>query len=161
MTDSTKPKRHRKKITGFHATLMFIGFFGVIMAVNFLMAGLAIRTFGGTVVDNSYVASQKYNDWLAESRNQEAYGWNISKPVRAGDRLEIMALATEGLPLAGARVTAIAEHPIGRTDTYKLTFEEIGPGKYRSIEPLPAGRWKLKTSVVQGTRSYNLLNEVK
>ncbi|VAV91093.1 Type cbb3 cytochrome oxidase biogenesis protein CcoH, partial [hydrothermal vent metagenome] len=144
MMDSTETNRRRKKITGFHATMMFIAFFGVIMTVNFLMAGLAIGTFGGTVVDNSYVASQKYNDWLAEGRNQEAYGWNIAKPVRVDDRLEILALAAEGRPLASATVTAIAEHPVGRTDAFNLTFEEIEPGKYQSREPLPAGRWKLK-----------------
>jgi len=160
MTDNANEKPPRKKITGFHATMMFVAFFGVVMAVNFLMAGLAIGSFGGTVVDNSYVASQKYNDWLAESRVQEAHGWTIARPVRADDRLQIVARAKTDQPLAGATVTAVAEHPVGRTDAFNLTFAETEPGKYQSRETIPSGRWKLKISVVQGERRYNLVDEV-
>ena len=49
---------------------------------------MAIGTFGGTVVDNSYVASQNYNRWLADADEQEALGWKTkaaltTRPFRA------------------------------------------------------------------------------
>ena len=61
-----------KKFTGYHATMMIVGFFAVVVAVNLVMAQFALSTFSGTVVDNSYVASQKYNQWLEQARHQQA-----------------------------------------------------------------------------------------
>ena len=58
------------EMTGRKIAAIFVLFFGVIMAVNFTMASFASSTFGGVVVPNSYVASQKYNDWLAAAREQ-------------------------------------------------------------------------------------------
>jgi nitrogen fixation protein FixH len=45
-----------------------VAFFGVVIAVNLTMARLAIGSFGGVVVENSYVASQKFNGWLDRPR---------------------------------------------------------------------------------------------
>ena len=59
-----------KRITGRTMTAILCAFFGVVIAVNILMATIATRTFGGVVVENSYVASQEYNGWLAQSRRQ-------------------------------------------------------------------------------------------
>eukprot|EP01035_Chromulina_nebulosa_P040301 gene40301-54499_t len=62
-------------------TAIMCAFFAVVIGVNMLMASDAIRTFGGTVVDNSYVASQQYNGWLAEARVQRLYGWLTKRAV--------------------------------------------------------------------------------
>ncbi|MEM8918143.1 MAG: FixH family protein [Pseudomonadota bacterium] len=153
--------RTKKKITGFHVTLMFIAFFGVIAAVNFLMAGLAISSFGGTVVDNSYVASQKYNQWLEESRREAAHGWTVSAPVRTGDRLAITVQNSQGANLSNAGISAVAEHPVGRTDSIKLDFVETAPGQYVSNQTLPAGRWKLKIAIAEGGRNLDMVSEVR
>jgi nitrogen fixation protein FixH len=40
------------KFTGWHMTTILVAFFGVVIAVNFFMARMAVGTFGGTVVDN-------------------------------------------------------------------------------------------------------------
>ena len=60
-----------RRFTGWHMTAIMFAFFGVVVSVNMLMATLATRTFGGTVVENSYVASQSFNRWLAEARAQD------------------------------------------------------------------------------------------
>lgn len=150
-----------KKITGFHVTLMFIAFFGVIMVVNFLMAGLALGSFSGTVVDNSYVASQKYNEWLEESRREAAHGWTVSEPKRQSDKLELSIIEANGAALSDSKVTAIAYHPVGRTEAIDITFTENEDGKYTSNEHLPSGRWKLKISVAKGERSFDMVSEIK
>src|SRR3546814_4880371 len=72
MTD----KRERRPFTGRHAAMILIAFFGVVISVNIVMASFALSTFGGTVVDNSYVASQHYNEWLARADAQDRLGWN-------------------------------------------------------------------------------------
>ncbi|GAB5486613.1 MAG: FixH family protein [Parasphingorhabdus sp.] len=153
--------RTKKKITGFHVTLMFVAFFGVIMAVNFLMAGLALGSFSGTVVDNSYVASQKYNQWLEESRQEAAYGWTVSQLKRANDKLQLSVINADGTALSSSKVAAIAYHPVGQTKAINLTFSEKTDGHHISNESLPDGRWKLKISISQGERNFDLMSEVK
>ena len=60
------------RFTGRHMAAIMLAFFGVVIAINFTMATLAETTFGGTVVDNSYVASQSFNAWLRAGRQ---LGW--------------------------------------------------------------------------------------
>lgn len=151
----------KKKITGFHVTLMFVTFFGVIMVVNFLMAGLALGSFSGTVVDNSYVASQKYNQWLEESRQEAALGWTVSEPKRTNDKLQMSVTNADGSALSNSKVAAIAYHPVGQTQAINLTFSERMAGRYISNESLPDGRWKLKISVSQDGRNFDMVGEVK
>lgn len=161
MSGNQSPGDKRKAFTGFHATMMFVAFFGVVAAVNFLMAGFAIGTFGGTVVDNSYVASQKYDEWMEQGRAQAQYGWSVSDPTRVGERIEIVVLQSGTEPLEGASILAQAEHPVGQTEDLKLLLEEEAPGRYRSTTFLPEGRWKLKIRIMQNDRAYNMISEVK
>jgi nitrogen fixation protein FixH len=135
-----------RRFTGWHMTAIMVGFFGVVVAVNLTMATLASRTFGGTVVDNSYVASQNFNRWLAEARDQAALGWTATVERRGDDRLGI-ALASSAGPLEGARVGAVAHHPLGRAPDVALAFVAQGGGLYLSSEPLPAGRWSVRLDI--------------
>ncbi|MFM5947692.1 MAG: FixH family protein, partial [Novosphingobium sp.] len=81
--------------TGRHAAAIIVAFFAVVVAVNVYMARTAIGTFGGVVVDNSYVASQKYNGWLKEAAKEKALGWS-AKATRRGDGRLVVTL--EGAP---------------------------------------------------------------
>ncbi len=154
--DMKKPR----PFTGYHAAAILIAFFAVVVGVNVLMARLAVSTFGGTVVDNSYVASQKFNGWLAEARREKEMGWTVSQPVRAGGHLVLSASGALGEPLSGARITMRAEHPLGRLPGRDLRFTEIRPGTYRSMEPVAAGRWKLRAHIVHAKRELDLALEI-
>lgn len=143
-----------RPFTGFHMLGLTVAFFGVVVAVNLTMATLATRTFGGTVVDNSYVASQKFNHWLDEARAQAAIDWQLTAD-RAGDR----ALVT----LSGGdatRVEATAIHPLGRLPAMKLHFRRMSQDRFRSIEVLPAGRWRLEIRVQRGRQVKDFVGEV-
>jgi nitrogen fixation protein FixH len=130
------------KFTGRHMAFILIGFFGIVMAVNFTMARYASSTFGGTVVDNSYVASQKFNGWLAEARKERALGWSIAATHGANGRVIATLHGLEDVSDA-ANITATARHPLGLQPDVQLTFRQIGPGTYESVQPLPTGRWTL------------------
>ena len=130
----------RGKFTGRHAAIIIIAFFGVVIAVNLVMATLASRTFGGTVVDNSYVASQRYNSWLQEAREQAELQWHAETSADPSGRLVSRIKGPAG-PLAGAIVEAQASHPVGRAPEQRLALSPIEPGTYRSAQPLPGGRW--------------------
>jgi nitrogen fixation protein FixH len=139
---------------------ILIGFFGVVILVNFTMAYFASRTFGGLVVENSYVASQKFNGWLAEARAQQALGWQLDA-TRAADGRVDLALASADLPMTDARITALARHPLGRLPERTLAFRSEGDGHYRSVAPLPGGRWIVHLDVQAHGRAMRRVIDVQ
>jgi nitrogen fixation protein FixH len=135
-------------------------FFGVVIAVNMLMAVLATRTFGGTVVDNSYVASQKFNGWLAQARAQQSLGWQESVRLDSARRADVLVSAG-GKPLDGMHVTGYARHPLGREPEIPLNFAPAGDGRALSDVPLPGGRWYLHLTISRGPDTADLVVEVQ
>jgi len=133
-----------RPFTGRHMTAILFGFFAVVIAVNFLMARLAIGTFGGVVVENSYVASQHFNRWLDEASTEQQLGWS-AETARQPDGRILVTLA--GLPAGTAILTAVARHPLGRLPDQALAFTPSSAGLFLSTTPLPAGRWRLRVQV--------------
>jgi nitrogen fixation protein FixH len=129
-----------KPFTGRHAAAILVAFFAVVIAVNMLMATLATRTFGGVVVENSYVASQHYNRWLAEARRQEQLGWSIT-PSLDGSRHVVVAV-----DVPAPTITGVAVHPLGRAEDIRLNFDANG----RSLQAMPPGRWAVHLLVRKG-----------
>jgi nitrogen fixation protein FixH len=144
--------------TGRRMAFAMIAFFGVVIGVNMLMAVVAARSFGGTVVDNSYVASQRFNRWLAQPDAQRANGWTAM--VERKDEGVAVVFADHGAPLVGGAVEGIAVHPLGRMPDRRLSFQEIAPGRYRSIESLPAGRWRLRIILRHGGRAGRFMEDI-
>lgn len=136
-----KPHQPRQ-FTGRHMAMIMIAFFGVIILVNLVMARFAVSTFGGTVVDNSYVASQRFNEWLDEADRQKQLGWSVATRLDAERHLEIEALR-ENAALTGLDGTASANHPLGRAPSIALDLVEVRPGMLRSRQALPEGRWQI------------------
>lgn len=141
--------RTRAKFTGRHMTLVFVGGFGIVIAVNLVMASVAIGSFHGTVVDNSYVASQNYNGWLAKAEASRKLGWEVRATQRADGRV---VLDTAGVP-AAAQLAAEAERPLGAREATPLTFAPAGEGRWISDKALADGRWQMRIAIEapQGT----------
>lgn len=155
--------------TGRHMWAVMIGFFGLVIAVNFTMAWFASSTFGGTVVDNSYVASQKFNDWLQAARTQEKLGWTAQLGLD-GDRHVTLAMdgpgfaaASNGPAAAGNEFTAAgtAHHPLGRADDVPLLFSPAADGRLHSAAALPAGRWLARVTVSRGGHQLRLAESLQ
>ncbi|WP_242123541.1 FixH family protein [Sphingobium sp. Sx8-8] len=144
----------RRRFTGWHMTAILVAFFAVVIAVNVLMATVAVRSFGGTVVENSYVASQKFNGWLAQARAQKKLGWRDAVALDDGRHVRLTLNRT------GASVGAVAQHPLGRAADIPLRFREVRPGLYVSDHALPAGRWQVRFDLRHGGQAMHLLREV-
>ncbi|MDE2595421.1 MAG: FixH family protein [Sphingomonadales bacterium] len=129
--------------TGWHMTAILVAFFGVVIAVNFYLAREAISTFGGEVVENSYVASQHYNHWLDEAAKEKALGWTaVARRAKDGS----VHVTLTGVP-AGATLSALARHPLGRVPDRAMAFAEAPDGSYVSRAPLPEGRWRVRLEI--------------
>lgn len=143
------------KFTGWHMTAILVTFFGVVMAVNFTMARMAVGTFGGTVVDNSYVASQQYNQWLDAAARQDRLGWKVSVAL-SPDRHVVIDARKDAAAILQMAAVGDALHPLGRTGDIQLTFLAMDDGRLRSEQPLPAGRWNLRLSLRQGADLFRM-----
>ena len=138
-------------LTGWHFTAIIVSFFAVVITVNLVMARFASSTFGGVVVENSYVASQKYNGWLAAARAQEQLPRQAAQAL-AADRHVVISLGGSG---GRFTATAVAEHPLGRADDIPLAFAPAAGG-LRSTAALPPGRWTVRTTVARGNETVRL-----
>ncbi len=132
--------------TGRHIAMILVAFFTVVITVNIYMARSAISTFGGEVVENSYVASQHYNKWLDEAAREKALGWQ-AKATRDADGRVSVTLA--GAP-ANAVLAGDARHPLGRLPDQMLKFQRQADGSWLSDKPLPQGRWTLRIEADAG-----------
>ena len=131
------------KFTGKHMALVLVGGFGVVIAVNLLMASFAVGSFHGTVVDNSYVASQKFNGWMDEAEQDRALGWTVTAKRVFGGQIQI---TTTGVP-ENARLEAYVSRPLGEPATVSLTFVEEGAGRWVSNETVEQARWDLRVII--------------
>ena len=140
----------QRKFTGWHMLAMMVAFFGVVIAVNLTMARIAIGSFGGVLVENSYVASQEFNGWLAEVRAQEALGWDVKRQLQPDRRLLVSVTGAPDM----LTITGTARPPLGKATNLDLTFTRIAPGEYLSAVPIPAGRMTVRLHVASGADNW-------
>ena len=133
----------KREFTGKHAAAIIVTGFAIIIAVNLFMATLAVRGFGGVIVENSYVAGQEFNDWLDAAEEQKALGWSVEMTRSENGYLLI---DTTSVP-DGVIVSAVARRPLGQPESKSLGFIEATPGNHVSLEPLNSGRWIVRLKV--------------
>lgn len=126
-----------KEFTGRKMLLIMIAFFAVIISVNVYMAVSAVRTFPGLEVDNSYVASQQFDELAAAQR---ALGWEVSV-TQDGNELVLQMQDANGLVLP-ARINAKIGRPTFAGEDQDLEFRLMGD-VYRAGAELAAGPWRL------------------
>lgn len=156
-TTGSVPLRPVRRFTGWHMTAILVAFFAVVIIVNVYMAKVAIGTFGGEVVENSYVASQRFNTWLDEAKAERALGWHVAV-TPAGDGIDVALSDASARTIDQAHVTGIAMHPLGVTADRDLAFHEVRPGLYHAA--LPAGRWQVRLDVVWEGHHWRTANEL-
>ncbi|HSM53777.1 MAG TPA: FixH family protein [Erythrobacter sp.] len=136
-------KSTQGEFTGRHMLAVMVTGFGIVMAVNFFMAGLATSGFGGLIVDNTYVASQKFNTWLHEAERQRALGWEAQATRGKDGRLLV---ETAGVP-EDAKVRAFLRRPLGELEPTEIELQQVNPTDFNSPEPLHPGRWIVRLEI--------------
>lgn len=144
--------------TGKHFAVIIVAFFAVVIGVNLFMATQASATFGGVVVENSYVASQEFNKWLDEAEQEKALGWTAQAQRQADGRI---AVTLAGAPASQLALTAVARHPLGRERDKALEFTRQADGSFLSREAIPAGRWRVRLEATAGAQRWRTEQDVR
>ena len=145
--------------TGRKVFAVFAGAFGVIIGVNLLMAYLAIGTFPGMDVKNSYVASQTFDD---DRDAQLALGWAVKVSYQDGE-LRVDVAGDAGQSADVAKLNAIVGRPTHVRDDQTPKFQQHG-GVFTAPITLAPGKWnlRLKATALDGTAFKQRLDfEVK
>lgn len=137
-----------KPLTGRKVLFMLVAFFGVVFAVNFLMAKLAIDTLPGTEVDSAYSASLAYQNEIAAARDQNARNWKVDAHIQRGPdggaTVQVEARDNSGAPMSSLKFQGRLERPTDRRADQPVGLSEVGIGVYRGSAPLIApGQWDL------------------
>ena len=158
MNDRMDRAAQPRRFTGRHMAAILIAFFAVIIAVNLVMARLAISSFGGVVVENSYVAGQHFNRWLDEAASEQALGWS-ARSARTSDSHVRVTLS--GVPDGSIALTATARHPLGQAPDQLLHFTRARDGTFLSAEILPPGRWRLRIEMHASGHQWRTEGDVR
>ena len=132
----------QKTFTGRHRAAILVGFFGIVIAVNFSVARIALHSFSGVVVENSYVASQDFNGWLKSAKTERDLGWTATV---SRDPAGHLVVETTGMP-SSAKLTALLRRPLGTPEDRTETLGQIASNHFVSKE-IDAGRWIVRIEV--------------
>jgi len=136
-------------LTGWHMLALVCAFFGTVIAVNVVLAVAATGTFPGLVVENSYVASQHYDDLLAAAREQEKGGWRGELTSTAGV-LRFSLSKQKGARLRDLKVVAHVGRPSTAREDRVLDLAPSGDGSYAADGALASGLWEVDIEARRG-----------
>ncbi len=131
----TEPRR----LTGFHVAAIFVGAFGVIIAVNLTLAFNAVSTFPGLEVKNSYVASQEFD---VNRTAQLALGWSVRADAR-DDQIRLSITDKNGMPVEVADLQATLGRATHVQDDQTPDFKYDGAAYIASADLAP-GNWNIR-----------------
>lgn len=136
------------EITGRKVAVFTVAAFGLIIAVNLTMAVLANRTFPGLEVENSYVASQQFND---AALAQRALGWTAQADY-AGGVLTVDIRDRDGMAAQVERIDALVGWATSTRDDFRPVFTRDG-SRFAAPAELVPGNWDvyLKAWAPDGT----------
>lgn len=137
------------KFTGKHMLAIMLAFFGVVIAVNLVMATAANRSWTGLVVKNSYVASQEFNRKAEEGRAQAALGWKGELAI-GGGRVSYRLVDGGGatVPLEG--VVASFRRPAYEAEDRTVTLAREADGTFGVAEAVRDGIWIVEIDAQAG-----------
>ena len=134
-----------RELTGKHVLAVLVLAFGVIIAVNLVLAFKAVGTFPGAEVKNSYVASQTFD---ADRLAQEALGWEVDASVR-GAKLRLKITDEKGYPVQPEITSALIGRATHTRDDQALDLRWTGT-EFEAPVAVDKGNWNLRLTARAG-----------
>jgi nitrogen fixation protein FixH len=143
--NASKPK----EFTGGHMLALMAAFFGVIIGVNLALATFARSSWTGTVVDNSYVASQHFNEQAAQGRAQAALGWTGSLEIGAHG-ISYRLADKAGSPVSLRTVKVSLRRPAYAAEDQTIELAPAGEGAFSAGQTVQDGIWIVEVHADSG-----------
>ncbi len=141
--------RKSREFTGRHMLAIILAFFGVVIAVNLTMATLASTSWTGLVVENTYVASQQFNEKAEEGRAQAALGWTGQLTIAWGEvRYGIIDAAGKPVSLHGVKV--LFRHPAYEKADESVTLALVSGQEFAAQHVPRDGVWIIEIDADAG-----------
>ncbi len=155
-----------RPLTGWKVLGILFGFFGVIFAVNGLMAYLAVSTFSGEVEPHAYDHGIAYNRDIAAAREQAARAWKVDvslEPRASGETLiAVVARDAKGVELDGVSFDVHLDSPVDGKQNLSVKLGQAAPGHYEASIKAPAGaRDFVLTGAQEGREVFRSRSRVK
>ncbi|MBA3908427.1 MAG: nitrogen fixation protein FixH [Rhodobacter sp.] len=131
------------ELTGRHVFVITVSAFAVIIGVNLFLAVKAVSTFPGLEVQNSYVASQGFNERKVA---QEALGWQMA-PSYVDGRIELAFTDRDGLPVRVQELQVLIGRTTSTVDDAWPAFQWMGD-VYSADLDLARGKWMVKVTAL-------------
>lgn len=140
-----------RELTGKHVLAMLLVFFGIIITVGSVFTTLAVKSFRGEDVKQSYRQGVDYNRTLDARAAQSQLGWQASINVTgtAQDRTFIVQVTGRGdQPLRDVELTGRLRHPADSTLDRPLAFTSTDDGVARADLSGLYGQWTVQAEAV-------------
>lgn len=152
---SADPKRKPpRELTGRAVLVCFLGFFGIVFAVNALLVQVATSTFGGLETGSSYKAGLMFTREMAQAERQQALHWRVDGKLArdsTGDAvLDISARDARGAPLSGLTAVARLTHPADARFDHAIPLSRTGAGAFHGQTQTQPGQWELIVDLYRG-----------
>jgi nitrogen fixation protein FixH len=146
-----------KEITGKHVLIMFLAFFGVIIAVNGAFIYLSQKSWVGLETEDAFRKGVKYNQQLSKMREQNRRGWHMKlerQLMPEGFILTARPRDKNGEPLTNLVLSAELKRPTHTGEDQTFILEEKSPGLYRgaNARPVARGKWYLFVTAIQNDK---------
>ncbi len=154
-----------RPLTGHHVLIGFLGFFGVIFAVNGALVYFAINSWPGLDVEGAYERGLNYNDTIDAAERQSKLNWDSRVTLSQGARQTVRVQITGGGGelVTGLSVAASLRRPANEISDQRLALDETSPGVYSAMVSLPlAGIWRvaIKAEAKSGA-TYQMTHRVE
>jgi nitrogen fixation protein FixH len=150
----TAQPRRKRELTGRAVLLWFIGFFGVVFAVNGVLVQAATSTFRGMETASSYKAGLLFKADVESAQRQEDLHWQVDGKLsrdRAGEAvLEFNARDGKGAALTGLTAAARFAHPADASLDRTMELKPAGAGVFRGVADAQPGQWELIVDLFRG-----------
>lgn len=159
-----------KRQDGWWYPWIFVGAFGVIIAVNSIMAYIAANSWTGLETKHAFKDGQAFNAVLAQKTAQMKLGWTASvdfasepTPTNAhAGRIHVKFLQADGTDVRGLRLEALAVRPTHEGYDQNLIFTAQGAGVYSAPADLTLpGQWDLRITASHDHQVFKLRQRIQ
>jgi nitrogen fixation protein FixH len=164
------PSSTARRKPGWWYPYIYVGAFGVVLAVNLVFMYSAVHTFSGLSNEQAYEKGLKYNQELAAAKQQQELGWNVTTEVNAREKtasyphsadIIVTFLDKNGTPVTGLSVKATFVRPTSAGHDNEIALAEQGQGRYMVSATLPlGGQWDMVVNALRNDVSYRFAQRV-